>query len=156
MKQEINLQARKQQRKVVFLMGGLKDLVCILNHYERLVNPVCIWVGKFLWVISQVNLSILFFFFFPHITDTQVFTMNYIFAWRLIQFILKKTYWTNILNKNTIQVPLFWKHILMSLHCSWNCAFSVVILNFTIYLRNGKISVFPVMFVCGCFSSLWI
>ena len=49
MKQEINLiKKTTEKRKVVFSVGGLKNFLRVLYHYERLVNPVAMWDGKFL------------------------------------------------------------------------------------------------------------
>lgn len=48
-KQEINLIKQTTEKwKVVFLMGGLKNFLHVLYHYERQVNPVSMWVCKFL------------------------------------------------------------------------------------------------------------
>lgn len=32
---------------VVVLIGELKNYLCVLYHYERLVNPVSMWVVDF-------------------------------------------------------------------------------------------------------------
>lgn len=129
-------------------MGGLKNFLHVLYHYERQVNPVSMWVGKFLWVIGQVNLSILFFLF--HISDTQVSRRNCVLAGHLIQFILKKHIGKGLFYfflSNRIQSSSFVSKAHIDeplLFLKW-CFISIALLDFAVYLRNGKIFIFPMM-----------
>lgn len=90
-------------------MGGLKNFLYVLHHYERLVNPVSMRVGKFLWVIGQVNLGVPFVCLFFHTTDTQVSRMNYVLAGHLIQFVCKK----NLLGRGCFNF-FFWNNRIQS------------------------------------------